>query len=205
MSAGRSDVLERELSADDPLASFRVWYRAAEDAGLALPERVCLATASPDGAPSARMVLFKGLEGGRFQFFTDYRSRKARELDANPRAALVFYWHELNQQVRVEGAVERLGAEESDAYFLSRPRGSRLSACVSQQSAEIASRDALERRRAELEQQFRDREVTRPEHWGGYGLDPSRIEFWRHRDDRLHDRLVYRRSATGWSRARLQP
>lgn len=197
--------LERELSTDDPIESFQSWFREAVEAAVPLPDRVCLATVSPVGAPSARMVLFKGIENGRFRFFTDLRSRKAEELRANPEAALVFYWHTLGRQIRVEGTVAPLDDAASDAYFLSRARGSRISAWASHQSREIADRAVLERSRAEQEERFRGREVTRPPHWGGFDLQPRRIEFWRERQDRLHDRLVFIHTPGGWERRRLQP
>jgi pyridoxamine 5'-phosphate oxidase len=193
------------LPADDPLQSFEAWYRSALEGGVALPEAVCLATAAADAAPSARMVLFRGIERGRFLFFTDYRSRKARELDANPRAALVFHWQAIQRQVRVEGTVERLAGADSDRYFLSRHRGSRISAWASQQSAPVEDRETLERRRIAIERRFRDREVTRPESWGGYGLLPSRVEFWIGREHRLHDRLAFDRTNDGWHLTVLQP
>lgn len=197
--------LEQELSADDPLESFRSWIREAEAAGAPLPDRACLATVSADGAPSARMVLFRGIEDGRFRFFTDFRSRKATELQANPAAALVFYWNALGRQVRVEGTAARLDDDASDAYFGSRPRASRISAWASHQSREVVDRATLERRWAEQEERFREREVTRPPHWGGFGLRPDRIEFWRQCRDRLHDRVLFVRAGDGWERKRLQP
>ncbi len=197
--------LEQDLSAEDPIAGFRDWFRQAEEAGGPLPERVCLATVGPDGAPSARMVLFKGLEDGTFRFFTDFRSRKASELRANPAAALVFYWHALGRQVRVEGRVEPLDEAASDDYFRSRPRGSRISAWASHQSREIADRSLLEREWARVEERFRGQEVERPPHWGGFGLRPSRVEFWQQREDRFHDRIVFTRASGGWERKRLQP
>ena len=189
----------------DPIGEAAAWMREASERGLALPEACCLATCSPEGRPSARMVLCRGIDRGRFVFFTDYRSRKARELEAVPHAALVFHWEPLERQLRIEGTVERLEADASDRYFLSRPRASRISAWTSRQSEEIESRAALDRAREETERRFDGREVTRPPHWGGYALHPARIEFWRGRDDRFHERLVFRRGEGGWEAALLQP
>ena len=176
---------------DDPIELFESWFDQARGAGVPLCHAVCLATASTDGRPSARMVLFQGIEHGRLRFFTDYRSRKAGELERRPAAAMVFYWQPLDRQVRIEGSVERLSTESSDRYFSSRPRGSRISAWASIQSAEIEDRSRLENQWAEVEQRFAGGEVTRPPHWGGYGLLPERFEFWQGRDNRLHDRGVY--------------
>jgi pyridoxamine 5'-phosphate oxidase len=198
-------MLEDELSSADPLDSFDAWFREAGEAGVPLPERVCLATVSADGAPAARIVLFRGIEDGRLRFYTDYRSRKARELEADPRAAMVFHWQGLRRQVRIEGTVERIPAEASDRYFASRGRGKQLTTWTSRQSAEVSDRDTLVRRRADLEERFAAKDVPRPEGWGGYGLLPALVEFWVQRDDRLHDRVVFRRTPDGWSRTRLQP
>ena len=198
-------MFEDELASDDPVESFRVWLEEARASGIPLAECMCLTTADPAGVPSARMVLLRGIEDGSVHFFTDYRSRKAQELDGNPRAALVFYWQSLERQVRIEGPVERLTPAASDRYFRSRPRGSRISARTSHQSAPVADRATLERRRAEVEQEFAGREIPRPESWGGYAVRAERIEFWRGRPDRFHDRLLFRRSGAGWTRERLQP
>jgi len=164
-------------------------------------EQMVLATATPEGAPSARLVLLKEVDAeDGFVFYSGYESRKGRELAANPRAALLFYWDVLGRQVRVEGRVERLAAADSDAYWQSRPPGSRRSAAASRQSEPIESRAALERAVSEL-----DEAPPRPERWGGYRLVPDEVELWQHRDDRLHDRLRYRREGAGWRRERLQP
>ena len=192
-------VDERELDAD-PVAQLRTWLADARAAGIELPEATTLATATADGAPSARMVLLKDADGRGLSFFTNYESRKGVELAENPRAALVIYWHALGRQVRVEGRVERLPAAESDAYFESRPPGSRRSAAVSPQSAVIAGREELERAAAALGD-----DVPRPPGWGGYLLVPSLWEFWQHRVDRLHDRFRYRRGEGGWVVERLAP
>jgi pyridoxamine 5'-phosphate oxidase len=189
----------------DPLRLFQEWFGAAGTAGVRFPETMTLATATPDGAPSARMVLLKGADEDGFVFFTGYESRKGEELEANPRAALVFYWQPLGRQVRVEGAVERVPEEESAAYFASRPRESRLAAWASRQSRPLGNRGELERRYAELEREYEGREVPLPPHWGGYRLRPAAIEFWEHRDNRLHDRIRFIRAGDGWSKTRLWP
>jgi pyridoxamine 5'-phosphate oxidase len=186
----------------DPLAQFAAWFLAAGEAGVPVPEAMALATAAPDGAPSARMVLLKGFDERGLVFFTSYGSRKGRELAANPRAALLFHWQPLGRQVRVEGAVSRVPTEESEAYFRSRPLGSRLSAIASHQSEPVAARAELEARVAALEG---DADPPRPADWGGYVLAPVAYEFWQHRDDRLHDRFRYERDGGGWRIDRLQP
>ena len=157
----------------DPIAQFRAWFDAAAEAGVVFPETTTLATASAGGAPSARMVLLKGADEDGFVFYTGHESRKGRELAENPRAALVFYWQPLGRQVRVEGTVERVAPQESDAYFASRPRGSQLAAWASQQSRPLASREELEQRYAEVEAEYDGRDVPRPERWGGYRLRPG--------------------------------
>jgi pyridoxamine 5'-phosphate oxidase len=189
----------------EPLERFRGWFREAGEAGVAFPEVMTLATATADGAPSARMVLLKGADEDGFVFYTGYGSRKADELAANPRAALVLYWQPLGRQVRVEGDVERVSEAESAAYFASRPRGSQLAAWASQQSRPLKSRDELERRYAELEREYEGREVPLPPHWGGFRLRPNAIEFWQHRDNRLHDRVRYTRAREGWRAQVLSP
>jgi pyridoxamine 5'-phosphate oxidase len=189
----------------DPVDRLLDWVAEARARRIEVHDAVCLATASSDGRPSARMVLFKGVDRERLLFYTDYRSRKAGELDTNPHAALVFHWRELRRQIRVEGAVERLAPELSDRYFLSRDRGSRISAWSSHQSAPVERRETLERRRAQTERRFEGKQVTRPDHWGGYGLRPVAIEFWTERPDRFHERRLYRRSEGGWEESLLQP
>jgi pyridoxamine 5'-phosphate oxidase len=188
----------------DPLILFRRWYREAEKAGVPQPDAMTLATSSRAG-PSARMVLFKGIEGGSFLFYSNYGSRKGRDLSADHRAALVFYWYVTHHQVRVSGTVRRLSRKASAAYFASRPRGAQLSALASRQSRVIPSRDVLERAVAELAEKYPDR-VPLPRDWGGYALRPAWIEFWEGRPDRLHDRLRYvRRRDGGWRIERLAP
>ncbi len=191
--------------ADDPIAFFRRWFEEAKAAGIYLPESMAVATATPSGAPAARMMLLKGVDQRGFVFFTNYESRKGAELAANPRAALVFHWAVLERQVRVEGTVEKLSPAESEAYFRSRPRGSRLGAWASRQSAPLASRAELDRRFREFEAQFAGREIPLPPFWGGFRLEPLVIEFWQGRLNRLHDRLRYTRQGGGWLVERLYP
>jgi pyridoxamine 5'-phosphate oxidase len=189
----------------DPIKQFQIWFNDAIAAKLPLPEAMTLATATPDGRPSARMVLLKQVDHDGFVFYTNYNSAKAEQLDANPYAALVFYWALLDRQVRVEGSVVKTSAQESGDYFRTRPRESQIGAWASEQSQAIGSREVLEQRAQELEARYRDREVERPEHWGGYRLKPERIEFWKSRIGRLHDRILYQRDGAGWSITRLAP
>jgi pyridoxamine 5'-phosphate oxidase len=189
----------------DPVQQFRRWFRAAERAGLKEPNAMTLATATRGGRPSARMVLLKSLDERGFLFFTNYESRKGRELASNPHAALVFYWRELNRQVRITGRVSKLPAAESDAYFATRPHGSRLAAVASRQSSVITARAALETRFAELDTRYPDGGPPRPINWGGYCVHPAEIEFWQQGPNRLHDRLRYRKSRGVWILERLSP
>jgi pyridoxamine 5'-phosphate oxidase len=199
------NLREDEVAAD-PLEQFTRWYGEAVAAGVPLPEAMTLATVTPDGAPSARMVLLKGVDERGFVFYTSYESRKGHELAENPRAALVFHWPQTpRRQVSVNGSVERLPAEESAEYFRTRPFGSRIGAWASRQSDVIAGRDGLERLFAELESQHSEGEVPRPPWWGGYVLRPETVEFWQNRPNRLHDRLRYRRSGEDWILERLSP
>jgi pyridoxamine 5'-phosphate oxidase len=193
----------RDLDAD-PFAQFRIWFDAALEARLPLAEAMTLATASPDGTPSARIVLLKRLDHG-FVFHSNYESRKGRELERNPRGALVFHWQPLARQVRVEGTVERVSAEESASYFASRPRGAQIGAWASPQSEPIGRRAELEGRLAALEAEYEGRDVPLPQFWGGYRVVPERFEFWQRGDDRLHDRFAYERERNGWRVIRLAP
>jgi pyridoxamine 5'-phosphate oxidase len=199
MQDERDRPLRREDLDPNPVFQLRRWLDEARAADTELPEAMALATATRDGAPSARMVLLRDLDDG-LCFFTNYESRKGLELAENPRAALVLYWHPLGRQVRVEGAVKRLPAAESDEYFESRPPGSRGSAAVSPQSRVIGTREELEQASAALGD-----DVRRPESWGGYRLVPKLWEFWQHRVDRLHDRFRYRPGVGGWIVERLAP
>ncbi|NBV45411.1 MAG: pyridoxamine 5'-phosphate oxidase [Planctomycetia bacterium] len=191
----------------DPIRQFGLWYDAAVAAGVPEPEAMTLATATPDGRPSARIVLLRGFDARGFCFFTNYDSRKGRELAANPHAALTFHWTILERQVRIEGRVERTTAAESDAYFHSRPSTSRIGAWSSPQSAVIADRTALEALYASFRAAHADdAAIPRPPHWGGFRLVPERIEFWQGRPSRLHDRLRFCRDAPGgWLVERLAP
>ena len=200
-----TDGLDEKTIDPDPIRQFEAWFNGAIAAKLPLPEAMTLATATPDGKPSARMVLLKQVDHDGFVFYTNYRSAKAAELDANPYAALVFYWVTLDRQVRVEGRVVRTTAEESRDYFKTRPRESQIGAWASAQSEVISSRDVLEQRAKELEAQYSDGEIDCPEHWGGYRLTPARIEFWKSRVGRLHDRILYERTDHGWTISRLAP
>jgi len=195
-----------EAAADrDPLELFDEWFRAAGESGLFLPESTALATATPDGAPSVRMVLLKAVDERGFVFYTNYGSRKATEMEANPRAALCFHWAVLERQVRVEGTVERVPEEESRAYFASRPRGSRIGAWASDQSRPLPSRQELEDRVHRYDREYPGDQVPLPPFWGGYLLRPERIEFWQGKADRLHERLVFRREGSAWNTERLYP
>ncbi len=192
-------------AADDPIAFFAAWFAEARAAGVYLPESMTVATATRDGAPSARMMLLKAVDPRGFVFYTNYQSRKGAELLANPRAALVFHWPVLQRQVRVEGSVTQLTEPESAAYFRTRPRGSRIGAWASRQSAELSSRAELEGSVGEQERRFAGQEVPLPPFWGGYRVTPWVIEFWQGRINRLHDRIRYTRSGAGWSVSRLYP
>jgi pyridoxamine 5'-phosphate oxidase len=202
----RSRLDERDL-AEDPFAMFSTWFAQAVETAVPEPNAMTLATAAPNGTPSARIVLLKAVDARGFVFYTDYRSRKGTELVVNPFAALVFYWHELERQVRVVGSAARLPDAESDAYYVSRPLGSRFGAWASEQSAVLPSRAELEARLASIEARHPDGDVPRPPHWGGFRVAPVEVEFWQGRESRLHDRLRYRREGVDapWIVERLSP
>ncbi len=201
---GGAGLNESDLDAN-PVEQFRRWFDEALTANLHEPNAMTLATSTPDGQPSARIVLLKGYDERGFVFYTNREGRKARELTQNSRCALLFYWGEMGRQVRIEGAAARVPEEEADAYFATRPRGSRLGAWASAQSREVGDRRALEDRLRELELEYEGREIPRPPFWGGYRVEPTLFEFWQGRENRLHDRLVYRRAGDGWEVSRLQP
>lgn len=191
--------------ADDPIDQFTRWFDEALKAEVVEPNAMCLATATPDAYPSARMVLLKGVDARGFVFYSDYRSRKGRELADNPCAALCFFWPELERQVRVTGAVQRVSRAESDEYFQSRPLPSRIGAWTSVQSSVLPSRDVLEAELARNSARFAEGHVPLPDHWGGFRVVPEEIEFWQGRPSRLHDRIQFRREAGRWVKRRLSP
>lgn len=200
------ETLDEKRIERDPIKLFQAWLDDAIAAKLPLPEAMSLATATPEGRPSARVVLLKQADENGFVFFTNYHSAKAAQLESNPYAALVFYWAPLDRQVRIEGKVERTPAEESQLYFQTRPRESQIGAWASPQSSVIAGREVLEERAKELEEYYRDRAIDCPGHWGGYRLRPDKIEFWKNRAGRLHDRILYELLSDGtWAIKRLAP
>lgn len=205
MGQGVSKGIGRLDESADPIDLFNEWFSDARASGILEPEAMALATATPGAAPSVRMVLLKGVEPDGFLFYTNYESRKAGELDANPQAALAFHWVILQRQVRVEGTVERVDPETSNRYFQSRLRGSRIGAWASRQSRRLERRGDLEQAVAEYEEKFKGAEVPLPEFWGGYRIRPHRIEFWQGRTHRLHDRLVFERENGTWTTHRLYP
>lgn len=195
-----------ELSARNaPFEQFELWLAEAVHKKLNDPNAMVLSTATAEGRPSSRVVLLKGFDEAGFVFYTNYDSRKAAEIAANPHAALLFYWAETGKQIRIEGTISKVSPEMSDAYFASRPRASRLGAVASPQSRVIENREVLEQKYADLDREFREREIERPANWGGYRLEPEVFEFWQGRESRLHDRLRYTRSESGWTVERLAP
>lgn len=199
-------ALDKQDAGEDPVSFFRKWLDEALAAGVPEPNAMTLATADVAGKPHARIVLLKGLEDDRFVFYTNYESNKGVEISGNGHAALVFFWPELERQVRVEGGLEKVTASASDAYFAVRPRGSQLGAWASPQSREVTDRAVLEDTFRKTEQRFEGVEaVPRPAHWGGYGVMPVRIEFWQGRSSRMHDRVVFEKESGGWNRVRLAP
>lgn len=193
------------MSKADPIALFDVWFRDAVESEPNNPNAMTLATVSPEGRPSTRMVLLKGHDQQGFVFYTNFDSQKGRELLANPNASLCFHWKSLGKQVRIDGRAAAVSDAEADAYYASRPRGSRIGAWASEQSQPVESRDVLEARVAELTAKFGDGDIPRPPHWSGFRVVPDRIELWTDRPDRLHDRQVFTRDADEWSEQRLQP
>lgn len=192
--------------AANPIEQFTRWWEEAINSHIDEVNAMTLATATPDGQPSARIVLLKGYDENGFVFFTNYNSHKGHELAKNPHAALVFFWKELERQVRIEGVVEKIPAAESDAYFQSRPAGSRIGAWASPQSSVIAGREVIEAAYSQFEKQFSSNSIPRPEHWGGYMVKPTLIEFWQGRSSRLHDRILYTLSdSKAWKKERLAP
>ena len=206
----RKDYLKSSLSEDDvaiePFAQFSKWWEEAINAHIEEVNAMTLATSTTDGIPSARIVLLKGFDENGFVFFTNYKSRKGREIEENPNVALLFFWKELERQVRISGRVEKVSAEESDAYFQSRPEGSRLGAWASPQSKAINNRQVIEEQLAAYQQTYHLQPIPRPPHWGGYRVVPDTIEFWQGRSSRLHDRIQYKLDSVGiWEISRLAP
>ena len=200
------DALDESAVDPDPIRQFHDWYEAAKASAISEPYAMTLSTASATGRPSSRIVLMRSFDDRGFVFFTNYRSRKGREIGENPFASLVFFWQSMERQVRVEGRVERATEVESDDYFRGRPLGSKLGAWVSNQSGVVAGREALEAEMKAIQARFPDEEIPRPSHWGGYRVIPEAVEFWQGRRSRLHDRLVYRKSPDGaWKVERLAP
>lgn len=205
----RTDYRMRSLTENDvnsnPFAQFRHWWDEAINSEITEVNAMTLATVTPEGRPSARIVLLKGFDENGFVFFTNYQSRKGKELEENPHGALVFFWKELERQVRIEGGIEKVSDAESDAYYHSRPAGSQIGAWASPQSDVIADRSVIENNYKSLEEKFSSAEIPRPGYWGGYLLRPSMIEFWQGRSSRLHDRIVYSLENNDWKISRLAP
>nr|MBC7612588.1 pyridoxamine 5'-phosphate oxidase [Pseudopedobacter sp.] len=200
-----ASLLESDV-AENPYSQFEKWFNEALNAKVLEPNAMTLATANTNGIPSARIVLLKEFTDEGFVFYTNYNSQKGKEIESNPYAALIFFWADLERQIRIEGVAEKVSEEESNQYFNSRPKGSQLGALTSPQSQTIASREFLEKKLADLEKQYEDKEVIKPEHWGGYRVIPNRIEFWQGRSSRLHDRIVYiQEKDKNWKFERLAP
>ena len=201
-----SAALSEKDTAEDPIKQFDKWFNEALKSEQHEPTAMTLATATHDGRPSARIILMKGFNNDGFAFYTNYLSRKGKEIAKNPLGALVFFWDILERQVRIEGTIEKLSKEDSERYFHSRPKGSQVGAVVSPQSQEIADRDELEKKWAEAETQYADKDVPKPSYWGGYVLKPRLIEFWQGRPSRLHDRIAYKKiDNKNWKKVRLAP
>ena len=202
----QQDTLSENEVDKNPIAQFEKWMQETISSGIVIePNAMTLVTATPDGKPSARVVLLKSFDKEGFVFYTNYESRKAMELTENPNACIVFDWHVMERQVRIDGVVKKVTAEESDNYFYSRPEGSQLGAWISPQSTFIEGRQELEDRKLKIESQFKTKEITRPPHWGGFVLEPHTIEFWQGRQSRLHDRLIYLKIKEEWILRRLAP
>ena len=206
----RKDYIKASLDVSDtlpdPIEQFQKWFKEAQEAQVMEPNAMTLSTITAEGRPDARIVLIKEVNNSQgFTFYTNYQSRKGKELEKHPYAALTFYWPELERQIRIEGSVEKVDPGVSEKYFRSRPRGSQIGAWTSPQSQEIPNRGILETRQRDYEERFEGKEVPLPENWGGYAVKPSRIEFWQGRASRLHDRIVYEKKAGGWERKRLAP
>lgn len=210
----QTDHATRQHDLDpNPIEEFLKWYVLAEQSGVITPDAMTLATATRSGIPSARIVLYKGLNSKGLRFFTNYRSRKGKELISNPRAALVFFWPKVkkgsefisDRQIRIEGTIQKLSGQESNSYWVSRPRGSQIGAHASEQSTIVPNREVLEKKVALLNQKYEGKDIPRPLHWGGFCLIPSRFEFWISGDSRLHDRFCYIKKKKGWELARLSP